>query len=251
MNRTSLQILVVDDNVALADNLAEIFADEGHQVSTANSGEQALALAAERRFDVVLSDFRMPVMNGIELITRLHAREPEITYLLMTAHAADTLNTTEAERGCIDAILSKPLQIDKLLALIHAPVGAQLLIVEDDEDLADVLSINLESRGFRVRVAHNVTEARQAIAAAPPDIAIVDVILPDGDGVALIRELYDLRDPQSRARRIQVVLMSGLGRFDTDELRRIAPDSIQFLTKPFVPDALVKALKLLGWGQRQ
>jgi DNA-binding NtrC family response regulator len=243
----SLQILVVDDNCELAENLAELLTDEGHRVRTANSGAQALALASEQRFDFVLTDFRMPVMNGIELIKLLHARDPDVTYLLMTAHHADTLLTTEAERRIIDAILSKPLPLDRLFALIQAPAGAQILLVEDDIDLADALGISLESRGFRVRIAHDLTAARDAIAATLPDIAIVDVVLPDGDGVALIRELYELA-PASGTRGIQVVLMTGLGNFDADELRRLAPGSIQFLIKPFTPDTLVKALKLLGCG---
>jgi len=242
----SLQILVVDDNRELADNLAEILVDEGHSVQTANSGEQALTIASDRRFDYVLTDFRMPGMSGIELITRLHARDPAAIYLLMTAHAADALHTTEAERQIVDAILSKPLPIDRLLALIFAPTGAELLLVEDDVDLADVLSLCLESRGFRVRTAHTLAEAREALTTAPPDMAIVDIVLPDGDGAALVHELCQPAEGANTARRVPVVLMTGLKNFNADDLRRMAPDSIQFITKPFVPDALVKVLKLLG-----
>lgn len=241
----SLQILVVDDNRELADNLAEILVDEGHRVETANSGEQALTIAADRRFDYVLTDFRMPGMTGVELITRLHAQDPAAIYLLMTAHASDALLTTEAERQIVDAILSKPLPIDRLLALIFAPAGAELLLVEDDADLADVLSLCLESRGFRVRIAHTLAEARDALSAAPPAMAIVDVVLPDGDGAALVRELCH-RTAAANTARVPVVMMTGLKNFNADELRRMAPDSIQFMTKPFVPDALVKVLKLLG-----
>lgn len=242
----SLQVLIVDDNRELADNLAELLVDEGHHVHTANSGEQALRIAGEQRFDYVLTDFRMPGMNGVELISRLHRRDPAAIYLLMTAHAGDALLTAEADRAAVDAVLGKPLPIDRLLALISAPAGARLLLVEDDVDLADVLSLSLEARGFRVHVAHTIAEARAALTATPPDMAIVDVVLPDGDGAALVRELCER--PDAATRRIPVVLMTGHKHLDTDALRRMAPDSIEFMTKPFLPDALVKVLKLLGRG---
>jgi DNA-binding response OmpR family regulator len=239
----SLQVLVVDDNRELADNLAEILVDEGHHAVTAYSGEEALAAAANNRFDFVLTDIRMPGMDGVELISKLHERDPSATYLLMTAHASDGLLAAAAELGIAGAVLTKPLAIEKLLELILAPAGARLLIVEDDAELAQALGASLESRGFGVRVAHTLAEARAAIAETPPDMAIVDVILPDGDGVALIRELCS---PPSASHGVPVVLMTGLGKFDAEELRRLAPGSIQFLTKPFAPDALVKALQSLG-----
>lgn len=242
----TLNVLIVDDNRELADNLAELLIDEGHRVATANSGEQALQIAANQRFDYVLTDFRMPEMNGVELITRLHARDPAAIYLLMTAHAGDALLTAETGRGVVDAILGKPLPIDRLLALIFAPAGARLLLVEDDVDLAEVLSLNLETRGFSVQVAHTLADARAALTATTPDMAIVDVVLPDGDGAALVRELCER--PDAATRRVPVVLMTGHKHRDSDALRRIAPDSIEFMTKPFLPDALVKVLKLLGRG---
>lgn len=241
----SLQVLVVDDNRELADNLAEILVDEGHTAVTAYSGEEALAATAARHFDFVLTDIRMPGMDGVELITRLHERDPSATYLLMTAHASDGVLEAAATLGIAGAILTKPLAIDRLLELILAPAGAQVLIVEDDADLAEALGESLRARGYGVRVAHTLAEARAAVDVTPPDMAIVDVILPDGDGVVLIRELC-AGNPTTGSPQVPIVLMTGLGKFDAEELRRLAPGSIQFLTKPFAPDALVGALRRLG-----
>jgi DNA-binding response OmpR family regulator len=241
----SFHVLVVDDNRELADNLAEILADEGHTVRTAYSGAEALVAAQDQRFDFVLTDIRMPGMDGVELITRLHERDPQATYLLMTAHASDGLLQSAASLGIAGAVLPKPLVIEDLLARILGPGGAQLLLVEDDEALAEALGINLRARGYAVRVAHTMAEARAAIAESSPTVAIVDVMLPDGNGINLIRELMSSVSPSTG---VPVVLMTGIAKFDSDELRRLAPGGIQFLTKPFAPDALVNALEILNRG---
>lgn len=241
----SIHVLVVDDNRELADNLAEILTDEGHIAHTAYSGEEALEAAEAQHFDFVLTDIRMPGMDGVELITRLHERDPQATYLLMTAHASDGLLATAASLGIAGAVLSKPLVIEDLLSRILGPGGAQLLLVEDDEDLAEALGVNLRARGYGVRVAHTIAEARTAIAECAPTVAIVDVVLPDGNGIHLIRELMS---QVGESTGVPVVLMTGIAKFDSDELRRLAPGGIQFLTKPFAPDALVNALEILGKG---
>lgn len=239
----SVHVLVVDDNRELADNLAEILTDEGHVAFTAYSGEEALAAAETRHFDIVLTDIRMPGMDGVELISQLHKRDPQATYLLMTAHASDGLLASAAELGIAGAVLSKPLVIEDLLARILGPAGSQLLLVEDDEVLAEALGVNLRARGYGVRVVHTLAEARAAIAECAPTVAIVDVVLPDGNGIHLIQELLPSVDERSG---VPVVLMTGIAKFDSDELRRLAPRGIQFLTKPFEPDTLINALKMLG-----
>jgi DNA-binding response OmpR family regulator len=241
----SIQVLIVDDNRELADNLAEILTDEGHVARTAYSGEEALVAAEGQHFDIVLTDIRMPGMDGVELITRLHERDPRATYLLMTAHASDGLLASAAELGIAGAVLPKPLVIEDLLSRILGPAGAQLLLVEDDEVLAEALGMSLRSRGYLVRVAHTLAEARAAIAESSPTMAIVDVVLPDGNGIHLIRELMS---QVGEASGVPVVLMTGIAKFDSEELKRMAPSGIQFLTKPFAPDALVQALNVLGRG---
>ena len=113
-----LHVLVVDDNRPLAENLAEILTDEGCCVRTAFSAEEALGAAAELRPDLVLTDIRMPGMNGIELVQRLAVRAPTAIFLLMTAYTADAVLMSAAQLGLIRAVLAKPLAVDKLLAML-------------------------------------------------------------------------------------------------------------------------------------
>lgn len=73
----SRQILVVDDERALREELADFFRSEGFSCAVASGGIEALALATERDFDVVLVDIRMPDMDGIALVQRLREQAPK------------------------------------------------------------------------------------------------------------------------------------------------------------------------------
>lgn len=65
----------------------------------------------------------------------------------------------------------------------------KLLLIEDVGALADLTSRHLESEGFRVDVARSVSEARELLAVAPPDVIVLDLGLPDGDGLTLLARL--------------------------------------------------------------
>ena len=140
----SLRVLVVDDNRELADNLAEILAEEGCTPTTAYSAEEALRTAEDTHFDIVLTDIRMPGMSGVELIQRLSAREPSTTFLLMTAYTSDQMLSAAAHLGVVRAVLAKPLAIEKLLDLLpRRSGGGRILVVETDGGLG----ASLRARG--------------------------------------------------------------------------------------------------------
>ena len=119
----SLEVLVVDDNRPLAENLAEILAEEGCRVRTAFSAEEALGAAEMLCPEFVLTDIRLPGMNGVELVRRLVVRAPGATFLLMTAYTSDQILTDASRLGVIRAVLAKPLAIERLLAMLPRPAG--------------------------------------------------------------------------------------------------------------------------------
>src|SRR5918992_1120106 len=99
-------ILVVDDEKAQREILEMILADAGYDVTPAASGEAALRIARERRFDLALTDLKMTGMDGIELLSKLLAFDSSIIVILLTA------------RGAID-YLEKPFERDALLGVIR------------------------------------------------------------------------------------------------------------------------------------
>lgn len=79
------RILIVDDDATIRDSLSEALADNATEVRTAEDAERALALIDESLPDVVLSDVRMPGLDGLTLLKLLRERAPSVDVILMTA----------------------------------------------------------------------------------------------------------------------------------------------------------------------
>ncbi len=116
MNAVSerLSILVVDDEFDLAELLSELLTDRGHQVTTAINGLLGMSLLMSNEFDLVISDFMMPVMDGIDMVKtmRTEDRLANLPVIMMSARAEAVVGCVEA--GLVQALLSKPF-LPKLL----------------------------------------------------------------------------------------------------------------------------------------
>jgi CheY-like chemotaxis protein len=125
---TAWHLLIVDDDPLMVKTLADILTIKGYQVETAHSALLALeALGNEASgenehrqcaLDCVISDVKMPGMNGVELFRRIHARFPELPVILMTAYAEEDLLQHARQDGVV-AVLPKPLKIPRLLGLLR------------------------------------------------------------------------------------------------------------------------------------
>jgi YesN/AraC family two-component response regulator len=114
-----LSILIVDDKPSSATSLADVLDAKGLEVYTANSGAEALEILRERSVDIMLTDVKMPEMNGVMLYREARKIRPALTTILMTAYAADDLIRQGMAEG-IKTVLSKPLDIDFLLLIISS-----------------------------------------------------------------------------------------------------------------------------------
>ena len=235
------RVLVVDDNRPLAENLAEILSDEGCVVSMAFTAEAALRAAEEHHFDLVLSDLRMPGMNGVALVRRLALRDPTSTFLLMTAYTSDQVLTTASQLGVVRAVLAKPLAVEQLLELL--PRRSGVLLVEDDHGLAAMLEASLRGRGYEVQVSATVAAAEAALQRTRPDVAVVDCTAPDGAGMAFARALWAAVSGGGRPA-IPVIVVIGRP-VDEAGLRSGAPSEVQFIRAPVSPESLLSALDQL------
>src|SRR5207248_3201655 len=111
-------VLIVDDDAALRDGLAETLADLGHRPIPAPNGRVALEVAAQERLDAVLLDLRIPGMDGLEILRRLRAHPAGAPPVAILTAYASASNTIEAMRlGAFDH-LTKPIGRDDLVSLI-------------------------------------------------------------------------------------------------------------------------------------
>lgn len=111
-----MAILVVDDQPEVATTLADILELKGFKVYPAFSGLEALKVLDEHPIDILLTDVRMPDMNGVALYLESRKKHPSVTTYLMTAYAADEIIQQGMKEG-IKTVLTKPLDIDLIVAM--------------------------------------------------------------------------------------------------------------------------------------
>jgi len=105
----SIRLLIVDDDDDLRQDLTQLFRRQGHDVTAAATGEDALNKAEHARFDVALLDLHLPGISGIDLLARLKERQPELEALLLTAHSSIETAVEAMRQGAYD-YLTKPFR---------------------------------------------------------------------------------------------------------------------------------------------
>jgi DNA-binding NtrC family response regulator len=227
------KILVVDDHVALAENLAEILESAGYDAAVADSAEAALVRLESGDIGAVITDFKLPGRNGAELITELRRRGSHIPAVVMSAFTDDATLHRARVAGALE-VLAKPLDFRKFFAVVEemGNEDSVILVVDDNRPLAENLAEILQRQGHVTRIGGSVSEA---LAAVPrPRAAIVDFVLPDGTGLEVAEQLR-ARDP-----RVQVLFVSGY----SDRLRQRLQGPLAAVTSLEKP---VNLDRLLEW----
>jgi len=132
MTKTRGRILVVDDEANAREALAELLEDDGYETETAADGEKALAMLERFRPNVVLTDLKMPNLDGIGLIERGRPRAPATAFIVMTAFGSIE-NAVEAIKMGADNYLTKPLDLAAVSALVDRAMEKSLLVSETVE----------------------------------------------------------------------------------------------------------------------
>lgn len=115
---TRLSILVVDDEANMRHMLNALLTRNGYSVEQAASGTEALELLGRRDFDYILSDVRMPGMDGLELVERIGESDSAATVIVMSAYGTTDLAIEAMKKGAYDYI-SKPFQLDEILLVLR------------------------------------------------------------------------------------------------------------------------------------
>ena len=125
------RVLVVDDEPGARGALEKLLSQDGYAVQVAADGATALTLFAETPFDVVVTDLNMPNMDGVELLKKLRAQDPDLPVILCTA-SGEVTAAVAAMRAGADDYLAKPVDIDALTLAIERAVERRALRVESE-----------------------------------------------------------------------------------------------------------------------
>jgi two-component system response regulator AtoC len=130
MTDTTKHLLLVEDEAPLRQAVADQLIDRGYRVEQADSGERAMALLAEFAFDVIVSDLRLPGMDGASLVQAAVDRYPEIIAIVITGYGTVKDAVDAIKRGAWDFV-NKPFQIDELLHVLESAIEQRRLKSEN------------------------------------------------------------------------------------------------------------------------
>ncbi|MDQ3265542.1 MAG: response regulator [Myxococcota bacterium] len=230
-------VLVVEDEPETAYAIKALLLAGGYRVAVASHAEEAVILARKYRPTAIILDVRLPGrVDGLSLAEILrHDPETRNASLLVISSADER---TRAMRQGASAFLQKPLQGETLLATVEALLKGdarkqrgKVLVVDDDEKIAAICEEVLSNMGYAVSTAGSLAAARRELREKRPDVLLLDVSLPDGEGFTFLEELKAER----ASSHLSVIFISA--RTETSsKIKALKLGGDDYLTKPF--DAL-------------
>ncbi len=249
------RVLIVDDEETLAQYL-QLWLERIPYIraSIATSGERALQLLAAETYDLLITDYCMPVMDGLSLAARVRDLYPSMVIVILTAHDSEELHR-QAARLSIQGVLTKPVALPDLrIAVLKALLtthgtavpesGLSFLVVDANEDVAAILQgLLVHLFDCEVVTVANSDEALQQCAQRSFSLLVVNYEMPELAGATLARRVRAL-DPA-----IAVVLLTTSR--DEDLRARTAGMPIHVLlrmpaTLPELRQAVLRALTGTG-----
>ena len=132
MDKSKVNILVVDDERGLCAGVQEALRREGYAVDAANDAHTALKLAAQRLYNLVITDIKMTGLDGLELLRQIKGKSRDTLFILMTAFGTVESAVEAMKEGAYD-YLPKPLDMKRLRTLVLKALEFQALVAENNE----------------------------------------------------------------------------------------------------------------------
>ena len=184
-------ILIVDDEETIRQSLGGILADEGYEVLTAESGEEALKIVEEELPSLVFLDIWLPGMDGLETLKALKSEYPSVCVVMMSGHGTIETAVRATKLGAFDFI-EKPLSLEKVILVVdHA--CEMLRLEEENKQLRHKLSREYELTGSSAPIA----ELKEMISLVAPTNAWILIMGENGTGKELVAR--SLHRPSRRA----------------------------------------------------
>ena len=176
-----MRILIVEDEAAVARQIAAALTEDGHEPKTVNNGEAALEEASRTPFDLIVLDIRLPGIDGFEVLRRLRRQHLAARVLLLTARGAVDDRVTGLQLGA-DDYLPKPFAMRELVARVRA-LGRRY----PEEP---VMSLRVADLTFDLGT-HDVHRGTQRIELSPRELMLLKVLMREPGRVFTRTELCE------------------------------------------------------------
>lgn len=181
------KILVVDDDKSILTLLQKVLTDEGYQVITAYSGEEGIEEAENFKPDLVLADYKMPGINGNQMVEKIKTLNPKTIAILITAFGTEEV-AVEAIRKGVDNYIKKPFDIEELLNIIKACFSSE------GRPLREVLAHRVEALEKEMRVTQKDVKFFKALSDRTRQ-RIINLLRKKDHNVTELVKFFDTSQP--------------------------------------------------------
>lgn len=254
-----IKILIVDDDQMNCDLLQNVFTRHGYQVISTTSGREGLSLFRKHVPRVTLLDLRMPEMDGLTVLKEIRAIDPHAPVIILGGGATE-VQENQARALRVTDFIRKGLSLDILVESVNrvsqAPVrpntsplpptngpavqqlDESVLIVDDDPLVRDLLVQFLSLRGYRALGVKDGREALRMVEDTPPDLILLDMIMPGMAGIEVLQALREKEYPGG------IIIMTGSHNEELlEDAWAMGPQEI--LVKPIDLERLLTATQLV------
>jgi two-component system NtrC family response regulator len=177
------RILLIDDDRSLCEVMEFNLREQGYRVDTASTGEQGLALFQQHNYALVITDMKMPGMDGMQVLKELHSIKPQVLVIMITAFASVEMAVEAMKLGAYDYV-TKPVNLDEFnLTVKHALERYQL--TEENRQLREELRDKFGQQNF-ITVSEKMLEVLNTIEKVAPSRATVLIQGESGTGKELL-----------------------------------------------------------------
>ena len=254
-----IKILVIDDDRMNCELIQSVFTRHGYQVLSATSGIEGLTLFRQQAPRVTILDLRMPEMDGLTVLKEIRAYDPHAPVIILGGGATEE-QENQARGLRVTDFIRKGLSLDVLVECVNrvvqlpvkfppalpggvgsagvADTGETILVVDDEPLIHDLLVRFLSLRGYRALGVKDGPEALSMVEQAPPDLILLDLLMPGMDGVEVLRQL------RQREYRGGVIIVTGSHDEDSlDEAWVMEPQEV--IGKPIDLEQLLTSIQLV------
>lgn len=245
-----IRVLVVDDDAKMRELLLDTLCALGYETLGAGDGEEALSLLEDEKIDLVITDIKMPKMNGAILLQEIKKKNPQLPVVLITGYNYIYPREQMIGKGA-NGFVSKPFRIGRIEELITRILNTKpnksggkdgstrsILVVDDDEALRSVLEETLVSLNYEVTTASDGQDALEKLKQKNYDLIVTDIKMPKMNGKELLREVKQI-SPET-----PVIIITGYPEtYSQQWIMEGGADG--YLTKPFHIDKIDKLIQEL------
>ncbi|HVG55037.1 MAG TPA: sigma-54 dependent transcriptional regulator [Vicinamibacterales bacterium] len=192
------RILVIDDEGAIRDSLRMILEYEDYQFAGAATGQEGISAVQRERPDLVLLDIKMPGMDGLEVLRKLHAFDETLPVVMISGHGTTATAVEAIRSGAVD-FLDKPLSSERVIVTLQNALRQSELRTENRE-----LKLAMESKYEIVGHSPGLRTVLEAVQRAAPTNATVMLLGESGVGKELVARTIHRNSPRASQRFVQV-----------------------------------------------